>query len=113
MNHEIPVTQAAEMTRSYRTMNNDILKTEYQNQNLLPLCETFDRAALDTLLAQDDCKQIRIYYGMDENYKVHAILVGVDGNGNDMIPHMPKDGVTMENAYRCPTDCPSASTLNS
>jgi len=119
MSHFIPLTEAAEMTAVYRNHRETILRDEYRNQALLPLSETFDRAAFDSLLAKSGCTALRVYYGMKEDLKVHAVIVGVDAEGKDMLPSSlaATGGSTEEdiidNSLRCPDICPDPSPLNS
>jgi hypothetical protein len=59
----------------------------------------------------------RIYYGMDADKKVHAMLIAIDINGNDILPSdasvkfVPGSsmsgggGVAGEEAQRCPPTC--------
>lgn len=115
MPHEISLDTAIRMTTPYRTLREQIIAPAYKGQDILALSETFDRSALDRLLAQPECKSIRIYYGMDAQLKVHSILVGVDGDGKDILPKSSDatDGEIMEEGIRCPSVCPPASPLNS
>ncbi len=77
-------------------------------KNILPIAETFDRIAFDTLLAKQDCVRIRLYYGMDETFKIHAIIVGVDATGADILATqvsgaaLEGDGDIVEDGQRCP-----------
>ena len=84
--HFIPLSQAIEMTSLYRSQRENILATPYQNQNILPICETFNRADVDTIMAKQNCEAIRIYFGMDETFKVKVIIVPVDENAEDILP---------------------------
>ena len=111
MSQLIPLHDAITMTTLYRQYKEIILATNYKNLNILPKCETFDRGDLDDVLKQDDCVAIRIYYSMGSDYKVHAMIVGVDSNDADILPAGSEK--IMENARRCPTNCPPASSLNS
>jgi len=115
--HFISVSTAVDMTTTYRAEKENILASAYQNQDILPLSETFNRNALDTLLALEGCEGIRIYYGMDENLKVHAILVGVTEENTDILPSVSltetEDEFVVEIGQRCPVDCPPGSVLNS
>ena len=119
MNHEISLTAAVAMTARYRQHRESILDPLYQNQNILPLSETFDRAAIDALLAKTGCTALRIYYGMDEELKVHAILVGADETNQDILPPTTSkndseddDDYIYEQSVRCPPTCPDPSPLN-
>ena len=119
MNHFISLTEAASMTALYRQQKEDILGSAYQNQGILPICETFDRAAFDAVLNQAACTGIRIYYGMDNELKVHAIIAGVNDNDEDILPaqsnsmnETTEDVSIIERGTRCPDICPPESELN-
>jgi hypothetical protein len=115
-NHFISVAAAAEMTSRFRANTATVLKTEYANADILANCETFNKAAFDVYMNNSDCKAIRIYYGMDANLKVHAILVGVNEANEDMLPVSTlteeDDPLLREDAVRCPPGCPEPSVLN-
>jgi hypothetical protein len=110
MSHQISLEQAIEMTTSFRENKELILDAQYQGLGLLPLSETFDRTAIDILLAQSDCEKVRLYYGMDTSQKLHAIIVGVDSNDEDILPET--DHLIIETGVRCPPQCPPVSPLN-
>ena len=114
MNHFIPLTTAAAMTAKFRGERENILKAEYQQQNVLPVAETYDKACFETLLAKAGCTGLRIYYGMDESLKIHAIIVGFDLNGEDILPESltGADEDIIDNGNRCPDICPPPSPLN-
>ena|SRR5690242_3694304 len=117
-NHLISLDEAIDMTSLYRQQMNNILATPYKGQNILPVCETFDKAAFDSLLAETGCTAVRIYYGMSEDLKVHAVVVGVNSNNEDILPSVASlltnedEPVILEEATRCPDDCPPPSPLN-
>ncbi len=114
--HSIPLATAVEMTSLYRAQKENILDAEYRNENVLAICETFNRQAFDDLLAEPDCNALRVYYGMDEDLKVHAIIVGVDETGNDILPSQltetSEEDKIVEEGQRCPDFCPPPSPLN-
>lgn len=120
MNHFISLQEAIDMTSLYRSEKENILKTEYQSQGILPLSEAFEREAFDTVLGKTGCAGLRIYYGMTEDLKVHALVVGVDENGHDMLPETEsasqtteeEDDDIIEKGIRCPDICPGESPLN-
>ena len=118
MNHEITLSEAVAMTTRFRSYKESILKTEYQNEDILPVCETFEKLSVEALLSQGGATHLRIYYGMDSEYKVHAILVGADSTGADILPEENSNllqdptGVILEDAQRCPPYCPPTSPLN-
>ena len=45
---------------------------------------SFDRAAIDKILAQPGCEKIKMYWAQ-ENGRFTVVLVGVDAAGKDMI----------------------------
>ncbi len=119
--HSISLAQAVQMTTLYRQNRNSILKDDYQNQNILAISETFNGKDVASLLGETGCVGLRIYYGMSEDLKVHAILVGVGEDGVDILPsgtvagkEMVGDGSAeiLEDSQRCPIECPPASPLN-
>jgi hypothetical protein len=100
------------MTALYQSERENILATSYQNQGILPVCETFDKDAFQALLNVTDCEFVRIYYGMDDEYKVHAIAVAVDANDNDILPDNNPGAYLIDKGNRCPDICPPKSPLN-
>jgi len=116
--HFISLSEAAAMTHRYRKNKETILAGNYKNSNLLPVCETFNRAAIDTLLSQPGCEGIRVYYGMSESLEVHAVIVGVNQNNEDLLAvtslrtESEDDSIILEKGQRCPDECPPLSPLN-
>lgn len=117
--HRMPVAVAAEWTKTYQENRNVILKPEFQNKDVLSICETFNATAVQELLNLPGCTGFRIYYGMDDAGKVHTILSGVNDKGEDLyLPSLPGDvlkdgeGDVLEDGERCPPFCPPASQLN-
>jgi len=84
-NHFISLQTAVEMTTRYRNDKQTLL-ADPTNQTLLPICETFDLAAIQKLTAITGAAAMRIYYGMSDNKDIHSILVAVDADGRDMLP---------------------------
>jgi hypothetical protein len=117
-NHFITLDTAVQMTALYRRQMENILAEPFKGQNILAVCETFDRAAFDTLLSEADCTAVRIYYGMSDDLKIHAIGVGVNSKNEDILPVNGKVSaltttpVIIEESYRCPDKCPPGSPLN-
>ena len=113
--HRITLQQAIDMTTRYRKEKSAILKPEYE-KNILPLAETFNRIAFEELLGQEGCEAIRTYYGMDEEYNVKVLFVGVNGKNEDMLPadlNSLEGGVTIQDVgQRCPPSCGIESPLN-
>ena len=67
---------------------------------------SFDRGAIDKILAQPECKALRIYHGRNEDGTPSLILVGVDVAGKDMTK-----SAIMEKISPCPPFCDKSSAL--
>ncbi len=106
----ITLSDAIALTKTYRDNKDGILEPKV-NPDVLPICETLDRADFDALLAQKDCQKIRIYLGMTEKLDIRIIAVGVNSDDEDILP--TGDELIMENGARCPYVCPPPSVLNS
>ena len=118
----IPVTEASVMTARYRQHRESILQESLQGHDLLPICETFDKSQVETLLQKSGCTQLRCYYGMDEDLTVHLVLVAAGSGDEDILPPTTEnvtqtseedEDFTVDRANRCPDYCPPASPLNS
>jgi hypothetical protein len=68
--------------------------------------ETFERGAIEKILAQPGCAQLRIYYGRNADGKPSLLLVGVDSASTDMTK-----GMSMERGSNCPPFCGATSEL--
>lgn len=114
MSH-ITLAIAEDMTALYRQNREAVLAEDYQNKEILALNETFPASEVEDVLKQTGCVGLRIYYGMDENQKVHAILVGVNSSDEDILPSSSTEvnSNILEQAIRCPQVCPPPSSLNS
>ena len=110
MSSFISIADAKKMIEKYREEKENLLQPEFQGQDIIVYSETFDRAQFDTILAKPGCVQLRIYYGMGEDMKVHAIVVGADENGQDVLmgetPAEEENDDVIENSLRCPPSCP-------
>jgi hypothetical protein len=113
MSHFISLETGVGMTSLYRSNREAILGTGYTGRDLLPLSESFERDPFDTVLAIDGCVGLRIYYGMGEDLKVHAIIVGYNEAGEDILPEEEDvEELLIERGNRCPDICPGISPLN-
>lgn len=127
--HRIPLDKAKKMTRFLRDHRGQ-KNLPGQLGDIIPICETFDRADFDALLAQPGCTGVRIYYGMDDALGLHAVIVGVDAQDRDMLPTTTttstgtgpmvtatettttEDFIILDDGIRCPPQCPPPSDLN-
>ncbi len=109
----LPNTRANEMIARYRENKETILAVDYKKSDVLAYSETFNADDVRLLLSQPGCVGFRVRYGMDEKLWLHAILVGVDANGNDIVIKNPglglkdEEGYVVELGFRCPPDCPT------
>jgi hypothetical protein len=126
--HLITKDKARQLTSEYRKNRKHILKDEFSNKTILPICETFERAAFDRVLAQEGCVGLRVYFGMNEEMNVNLVIVGVNDRNEDMLTPLsqPAGDVTrmafastttddddpiIESGTQCPTNCPPPSEL--
>lgn len=118
-NHRISLARAKEMINIYQNSKDRILNSDARGKEILPDHETFGREAIEALIAQPQFQGLRIYYSMDEEQKIHAILVAVDSEGHNPITKNTEarptensssdpddDEVILEEALRCPPVCP-------
>ncbi|WP_153797188.1 hypothetical protein [Foetidibacter luteolus] len=116
--HGITLQEAIGMTTLYRANREAILKDEYQGMDILVKSHTFNIQDFQPIFSNPSCAGLRIYYGMSEDLKVHAIVVGTDNEGNDIIPlqggetSINTGGVILEDSKRCPPYCPPPCDLN-
>ena len=114
MANNISLERAIAMTGIFRAAREIVLAEEYQGRDVLPYCETFDKAAFERLINHPDCVKIRIYCGMNEDMQLRSIVVAVDENDKDIIPEMDpeeeNEGI-VEEGNPCPPVCPPESDL--
>lgn len=74
---------------------------------------------IEAMLAQPGCVGLRYYHGIDENGDYQIVLVGVDGNGNDILTKgslrkrsvatasaAGDEAVILDRHWQCPPWCP-------
>jgi hypothetical protein len=116
MSNFISLEKAIEMTSLYRQQMETILASQFKGLDILAKSEIFSRDQVEKLLSKPECGQLRVYYGMSQDLKIHALLVGVDQNGNDILGSDKLSSASqevLEDALRCPPHCPPSSPLNS
>ncbi|MFN0180520.1 MAG: hypothetical protein ACKVZ0_17100 [Gemmatimonadales bacterium] len=95
--HSVTIAAAAESTKRYRD----------QAEPTASRATLFHRAAVDAVLAQTGCVAVRLYYGRGVAGEAELVMVGVDGNGNDLT-----GGAIMDIIFPCPPYCGIANPLN-
>ncbi len=98
----ITLEQAKLYTKKYRDQLKEMLTSEYQGA--LSYCETFDADAVRTLLDQMGCVGFRVYYGLNNDNQVCAIMVGVNDKNEDILNG--DDSIILDNSKKCPDNCP-------
>lgn len=96
--HRISLEAAAAQTKRYR-QDGKLRSGD---------CEAFLGPQVQALLSQAGCVGVRIYKGFDKESMDSLILVGVDGDGNDMVK-----GLLLDAGLRCPPFCGDSNALNS
>jgi hypothetical protein len=123
MNNTIGLEQAVKMTSLLRQHRARISGPGTVAKPLIPISETYDRAAFDKLLSHPECKKVRIYYGMNNDLQLRAVIVGVNERDEDILPasdtlkttegsNEGDDGTIIEDSLTCPPVCPTTSPLN-
>lgn len=117
MINQISLQQAIDMTTLFREQKAGITNPDLAGKDVLPYCETFDRAAFDALLSETGCVKVRIYSGLTPGLQLRAIIVGVNDKDEDILPLLsaPLDGtgdIIIEEGQPCPPYCPPPSPLN-
>jgi len=109
----ISLDEAKIMTARYRAEKENILAPDCKGQDILSICETFNRAEFDFILAQEGCVGLRFYFGMTEELKVKLIAVGVTSDNKDILPSSSAASATgdggkgiVEYGRPCPDYCP-------
>ncbi|MFL5740655.1 MAG: hypothetical protein ACJ75B_10590 [Flavisolibacter sp.] len=132
MQNSITLDQAIKMTTLYRALRSKLPDTGILPQSSLLLCETFSRDIFDFILAEPGCTGMRIYYGMSDDNKLKAIIVGINDKNEDILPSSAPSAVSTatttstgdptsdpdptggigEDSNPCPPFCPPPSPLN-
>ena len=109
MENIISYEEAKKLIDRYRQNWQNVLASGYADS--LSLTETFSAEAFRKLLDQHGCVSVRIYYGMKEDLKICAILVGVDAQDRDMVGALKggEEDVIIELGKFCPPFCAQSS----
>lgn len=110
MSDYLSLEDGAAFTATFRQTRDLLIEDGKVTQAFLPLSETFEKGHVETLLGQSGCAGIRAYLGED-NGEMKLILVGVDGNDEDILPTGGEK--ILDKGIRCPANCPPSSALNS
>lgn len=120
MSNFITLEKALQMINLYRNEKDKFQNGGYPGRQILPFSEKFDGAQCQQVLGQPGCQGLRIYYGMDDDLKIHLIIVAVDANNNDVINRNMNSSIAsasagggggeedliLEEGQLCPPACP-------
>ena len=98
--HQIPLHEAADLTRRYRDAE--------AMAGVFPVIkgEFFSRQGIQMLLDHPLCVGVRIYYGLKADNTPCMVLVGADAHKNDILDYV------LEMGKICPTHCGLQNPLN-
>lgn len=85
--HRISKDRALSMLRTYDRNRDSLLRGGFSGDTLMmPIAETFNLSAIDSLLTQPGLAALRTYVAMDPiTRKMKIILVGVNKDGKDIL----------------------------
>jgi len=92
----ITLTVGADLTERFRTNFPTQAKARF-----------FGKDILKTILAQNGCMGIRMYFGQDSDSKLNLVICGADAQTNDMLD------VIADLSICCPQMCSTTNDLNS
>lgn len=100
----LDLTMARQWAQNFRNANPNDVRSHY-----------FGRDILDKILAQPGCIGIRAYYALTDNKEKELLIVGVDQQGNSMLPSsaviQPGENSIMDVSFPCPPFCPPGTDL--
>jgi hypothetical protein len=85
INHHITLEEGASMIGNFGAVRETLLAGTTGGGASLPVYETFNLKAIDSLLCQPNVVGFRVYLAMDNQNQVRFVLTGVDGEGRDVI----------------------------
>lgn len=85
IDHAITIDKGVTMVNNFGVIRESMLATDFTGRDMLPISETFNLEAIDEIICQPNAIGFRVYMAMDDNQKVRFVLVGVDGDGKDII----------------------------
>lgn len=100
--HIIPMSKAIEYSRRFIYLRDTVFPEQLREPSFLqqhfdmPFCETFNREAIDALLAVDGTASVRVYLGVDEQGRVRFVLLPVDDEGNNIITNLTGESARQE-----------------
>ncbi len=98
INHHITLEEGASMISNFGAVRETLLASTAGGGASLPVYETFNLKAIDSLLCQPNVVGFRVYLAMDNQNQVRFVLTGVDGEGRDVIQRKQENPAHMATA---------------
>jgi hypothetical protein len=92
---QVTLAEGGEYTLRYRAANPNAVKGVF-----------FGRNHIEAILAQSDCKGLRMYFAENEDGSPTLVVVGADSNQNDQL------NLIFEQLMPCPDKCGTSNLLN-
>lgn len=91
----ITLEEGAALTKMYRDNHPNSIKGMFVG-----------RTHIEALLAQSNCKGLRMYLGENTKGEMELVMVSADANGDDILD------IIVDRMVKCPTNCPGDNPLN-
>jgi hypothetical protein len=106
----VPIDVANEWAKRWQQFVVPFNKERPVDNPYFPKAYLLHRKQIDAILNTPNAVNIRIYFGMDEKMNNHLMMVGVDKEGNDLLPTTSKtegegEGEVYNLALPCPPTC--------
>lgn len=92
---QITLALGGELTGKYRIANPGAIKGVFLGRN-----------HIEAILAQGDCKGLRMYFAKNEEGNPTLVIVGADSNQNDLL------NLIFDRTSPCPDKCSTPNALN-
>ena len=118
-NHKISFEEAKKFTAGYRAEKAEFMSADKMNDKEAKKGGFFGKDDLLELLNQKGCIGMRYYYGRNDDGSKNLVLVGVNGEGNDILPNPEnanmvanragedEEAIILERGLPCPPYCSS------
>jgi hypothetical protein len=105
MKNTISFETAKAYIERFRSNRDNIEVPEFKGS--LSFSETFEVEAFKALVDQPGCVGVRIYYGMKDDLKICAVIVGVNAENQDVVGdyRTGERDIIIEDSELCPPVC--------
>lgn len=95
INHSIPLEQAMTMIQNFNDNKAAMVNGGFGGPDVLPVYETFNLKSIDSIICQPNTIGFRVYMALDDQHQARFVLVGVDGDGKDVIQRVNNNAATI------------------